>query len=159
MLRTGGVTADSIVEGDRVTAVVSPSRRFPNQTAYGHEIVKSDGTVVPLAARGLRRPQIRESARSIFGTWVPPAESFAVQTGFPIRHAATLVRSRTSDPRAKSPFPSLSGLGVRPLLCVRLPPYVRFRCFGLRSSLSDARFAGVKRGGWLRPTADSTKSP
>jgi hypothetical protein len=77
VLRTGGFTADSIVEGDRVTAVVSPSRRFPNQTAYGHEIVKSDGTVVPLGPRGLRRPQISESARSIFGTWVPPANFFA----------------------------------------------------------------------------------
>jgi hypothetical protein len=76
VLRTGGVTAESIVAGDRVTAIVSPSRRFPDQTAYGHEIVKADGTVVPLTGRGLRRPQISESASSIFGTWVPPAEFF-----------------------------------------------------------------------------------
>jgi hypothetical protein len=76
VLRTGGVTAESIVQGDRVTAVVSPSRRFPNQTAYGHEIVNSDGTVIPLTGSGLRRPQISESAQSIFGTWVPPAEFF-----------------------------------------------------------------------------------
>lgn len=77
VLRTGGVSADSVRAGDRVTAVVSPSKRFPEESAYGHEIHKSDGTVVPLTAPGLRKPQITERAESIFGTWVPPAELFA----------------------------------------------------------------------------------
>jgi hypothetical protein len=77
VLRTGGVTADSVKAGDRVTAVVSPSKRFPKESAYGREIIKSDGTVVPLSAPGLRKPQIAETATSIFGTWVPPAELFA----------------------------------------------------------------------------------
>jgi hypothetical protein len=89
VLRTGGVTVDSIVAGDRVTAVVSPSRRFPNQTAYGHEIIKADGTVVPLTGRGLRRPQITEAARSIFGTWVPPAEFFAEMLNWGLTWALT----------------------------------------------------------------------
>jgi Family of unknown function (DUF6152) len=89
VLRTGGVTAQSIVEGDKVTAVVSPSRRFPNQTAYGHEVVKSDGTVIPLTGPGLRRPQISESAQSIFGTWVPPAEFFGEMRNWALTWALT----------------------------------------------------------------------
>ncbi len=82
VLRTGGVTVNSIVKGDRVTAVVSPSRRFPNESAYGHELIKADGTVVPLTAPRLQRPQISESAKSIFGTWVPSAEFFAEMRGW-----------------------------------------------------------------------------
>jgi hypothetical protein len=77
VLRTGGVTATSITKGDRVTVVVSPSRRFPETSAYGHEVIKADGTVVPLAAPGLRTPPIAQRATALWGTWVPTAEFFA----------------------------------------------------------------------------------
>jgi hypothetical protein len=82
VLRTGGVAADSIVAGDRVVALVSPSRRFPTQSAYGHEVVKADGSVVPLTAPRLRRPQISATASSVLGTWVPTAELFAEMRGW-----------------------------------------------------------------------------
>jgi hypothetical protein len=100
VLRTGGVTTDSIVAGDRVTAVVSPSRRFPDRTAYGHEIVKPDGTVIPLAAPGLRRPEISESARSVLATWVPSAEFFAQMLNWartsPLTEKGSAVRANWS---------------------------------------------------------------
>jgi hypothetical protein len=77
-LRTVGVTADSIVVGEQVTAVVSPSRRFPNRFAYGREIIKADGSVVPLgpgnSSAGGR--ETRETASSIFGTWTASLGSF-----------------------------------------------------------------------------------
>jgi hypothetical protein len=77
-LRPVGVAGDMFVVGDRVTAVVSPSRRFPSQSAFGHEIVKKDGSVVPLGRRstGARTTQISETASTIFGTWTPPWEAF-----------------------------------------------------------------------------------
>jgi uncharacterized protein DUF6152 len=78
ILRTSGATANSIVQGEHVTAVVSPSKRFPNQTAYGLEIIKADGTVVPLDTSRLsvRNGEIAEPAPDIFRTWVPPEELF-----------------------------------------------------------------------------------
>ena len=50
ILRTGGFSAGSLLKGEPVTAVVSPSRRFPDESAYGYEIIKADGTVVPLVS-------------------------------------------------------------------------------------------------------------
>ena len=76
VLRTGGLTASSIMKGDHVIAVVSPSRRFPQESAYGHEIIKDDGSVVPLGAPRLRKSEAARAATDIFGTWVPPAELF-----------------------------------------------------------------------------------
>jgi hypothetical protein len=82
VLRTGGFNADSIVKGEHVTAVVSPSRRFPLQSAYGHEIIKDDGSIVPLGAPRLRRSEAARAAEDIFGTWVPPAELFEQMRGW-----------------------------------------------------------------------------
>ena len=76
ILRTGGFSAESLPKGERVTAVVSPSRRFPKESAYGYEIIKSDGTVVPLVSSRMRRVPTSQTAASIFGAWVPTAESF-----------------------------------------------------------------------------------
>jgi hypothetical protein len=77
VLRTAGATAKSIVAGERVTVVVSPSRRFPNESAYGHEIVKANGTVIPLGASGAQsvgRESSASGARDIFAVWLPRAE-------------------------------------------------------------------------------------
>ena len=76
VLRTGGFTANSVIKGDHVVAVVSPSRRFPKESAYGHEIIKDDGSVVPLGAPKLRKAEATLAATDIFGTWVPPADLF-----------------------------------------------------------------------------------
>jgi hypothetical protein len=97
VLRTGGVTLDSIMKGDQVTAVVSPSRRFPNEAAYGHEIVTADGNVVPLTAPRLRRPQVSETAQSIFGTWVPTAEFFGEMRAWAQTWALTELGNRLRE--------------------------------------------------------------
>jgi hypothetical protein len=76
--RVVGVTADSFKVGEHVTAVVSPSKRHPDRSAHGIEIIKADGTIVPLDRRRAGREPARTTAAapSIFGTWSPPAEAF-----------------------------------------------------------------------------------
>jgi hypothetical protein len=76
MLRTAGFTANPIATGEHVTAVVSPSRRFPERFAFGQEIIKADGTIVPLASTRLPKLQIHSLATDVFGTWVPTTELF-----------------------------------------------------------------------------------
>jgi len=58
ILRTGGFSAASLPKGEHVTAVVSPSRRFPKESAYGYEIIKGDGTVIPLVSARMRKATI-----------------------------------------------------------------------------------------------------
>ena len=70
LLRTVGVSASSIAPGDRVTAVVSPSRRRPHESAYGYEIDKDDGSVVPVDTQNPSSRTLRQSTSDIFGTWV-----------------------------------------------------------------------------------------
>jgi hypothetical protein len=81
-LRTGGFTANSIVKGEHVTAVVSPSRRFPHESAFGREIIKDDGSIVPLVGTRVPTPQVTQSAADIFGTWVPTVEVFERMRGW-----------------------------------------------------------------------------
>ena len=76
MLRTAGFTANSIAKGDRVTAVVSPSRRFPERFAFGRDIIKADGSVVALTSFSLPKPQVNELATDVYGTWVPTVDLF-----------------------------------------------------------------------------------
>ncbi len=77
-LRPYGVTPDSLAPGDQVIAIVNPSRRAPNEWALGVEIIKEDGTVVPLSVRFAREQQQRSTgtATSIAGVWVPRGEGF-----------------------------------------------------------------------------------
>ena len=82
MLRTSGLTANSILKGDHVTAVVSPSRRFPEKFAFGLEIIKADGTIVPLSSTRLPKPQVSELATDVFGTWVPTVDLFQQMRGW-----------------------------------------------------------------------------
>jgi hypothetical protein len=79
ILRTGGATANEILEGEHVTAVVSPSKRFPNQKAYGLQIIKTDGAVVPLSPSRkatAQDEQPAQAATSLFQTWLPPEDLF-----------------------------------------------------------------------------------
>jgi hypothetical protein len=72
-LRTRGVTKDSIVVGEHVIAVVNPSKQHPERMAFGIEIIKADGTVVPLGlgsnVSDAERPTGK--ATGIAGTWSP----------------------------------------------------------------------------------------
>ena len=103
ILRTGGVTANSLAAGERVTAVVSPSRRFPNQTAYGFEVIKADGTVVPLDWSRRHRAQserLAEAAPDILRTWLPSRDSFPQMLqwafGWPLTEKGQAIRARYS---------------------------------------------------------------
>ena len=80
-LRSIGASADSLAEGDVVTALVSPSRRFPESSAIGIQMLKQDGSAVPFTTNRARLAEhalkqlaptiIEQSASSIFETWVP----------------------------------------------------------------------------------------
>lgn len=98
VLRVGGFTAASLAIGEQVTAVVSPSKRHPKEAAYGYEIIKADGTVVPFVSARLRRSQTSQIATSIFGTWVSTAESFTRLTRslgtWPLNDKARELRSK-----------------------------------------------------------------
>jgi hypothetical protein len=98
VLRVGGFTAASLAPGEQVTAVVSPSRRYPKQSAYGYELIKADGTVIPYVSARLRRPQTSQAAMSIFGTWVSTADSFTRMTrslgSWPLNDKGREIRDR-----------------------------------------------------------------
>ena len=79
-LRSIGVSASSLASGERVTALVSPSRRFPESSAIGIQFIKEDGTSVPFTTNRARLAEhgikllastiIEQSAATIFETWV-----------------------------------------------------------------------------------------
>lgn len=98
VLRVGGFNVGSLAVGDQVIAVVSPSKRHPNESAYGYEIIKADGTVVPYVSARLRRPETSQEAPSVFGTWVSTAESFAKLTrslgSWPLNEKAREIRGK-----------------------------------------------------------------
>jgi hypothetical protein len=98
VLRTGGFTADSLEVGEKVTAVVSLSRRYPKQAAYGYEIIKADGSSVPLVSARLKRLQTSQAAKTLFGTWVSTADSFSRLTRslgtWPLNDKAREIRSK-----------------------------------------------------------------
>ncbi len=75
-LRPHGVTPDSLVPGDRVTAVVNPSWTKPDE-ALGQLIVKEDGTVVPMAWQAVGTYETNTGVSdSIAGTWLADNEGF-----------------------------------------------------------------------------------
>lgn len=98
ILRVGGFGARTLAAGETVTALVSPSRRHPEASAYGYEIVKADGTVVPLVSARLKRPPTSQRATTIYGTWVATAESFTRLVrglrNWPLNDDARGIRSR-----------------------------------------------------------------
>ena len=75
-LRPHGVTPDSLVPGDRVTAVVNPSWTKPDE-ALGRLIIKEDGTVVPMAWQAVGTYETNTGVSdSIAGTWLADNEGF-----------------------------------------------------------------------------------
>ncbi len=77
-LRAYGLTPESLTPGERVIAVVNPSHREPGEWGLGVEIVKEDGSIVPLSVRFARELEQRSTgnATSIAGLWVPRREDF-----------------------------------------------------------------------------------
>ncbi len=69
-----GLTPDAVAVGERVTIKGSPSKRGPGHMVLGRELVKADGTVLPLNIGSTsRRPAPSNvSASSIEGTWFSP---------------------------------------------------------------------------------------
>lgn len=64
-----GLTRDSIKVGDRVTLRAHPPRR--GTMALGRELLRADGSTLPLMINAGVRPQPASQATSIAGTWVP----------------------------------------------------------------------------------------
>jgi len=115
-LRPFGVTPDSLQAGERVTAVVHPSRKSPAEWGLGVEVTKQDGTIVPLQNRYARRPERRSTgnATSIAGVWVPRDEDFFAFS-----------RSRASFPLTAKGRESLERFSVEQsshAACVAVPP-------------------------------------
>ncbi len=73
-----GVTSSSFTPGERVVAVVSPSRRSPAKSAHGREIVKQDNTILPLHPQFAPKHLLASTGttETIFGTWVPSTADF-----------------------------------------------------------------------------------
>ena len=75
-LRPHGVTPDSLVPGDRVTAVVNPSWTKRDE-ALGQMIIKEDGTLVPLAWQAVGTyPANTGVSDSLAGVWLADPEGF-----------------------------------------------------------------------------------
>lgn len=73
-----GLTPDSVAVGERVTIKGNPSRRGPGHMVLGRELVKADGTVLPLniGSTSRRAAPTNVSASSIEGTWFSPLAGF-----------------------------------------------------------------------------------
>lgn len=81
-----GFKADTIRLGDKVTIVGNPPRT--GKLSLGRELIKTDGTVIPLNISGARaqRAAVTATADSIAGTWVPEGffEFLQARSRFPL---------------------------------------------------------------------------
>jgi len=77
-LRPYGFSPESLSAGESVILVMNPSHRSPTEWGLGVEVVKDDGTIVPLSVRFARELEQRSTgtATSMAGTWVPRGEDF-----------------------------------------------------------------------------------
>jgi Family of unknown function (DUF6152) len=73
-----GLTPDAVAIGERVTVRGNPARAGPGRTMLGRELVKADGSVLPLniGSAASRAAPRGVSAASIAGTWFPAREGF-----------------------------------------------------------------------------------
>lgn len=77
-LRPYGFSPESLSAGEEVIVAMNPSHRSPGEWGLGVEVVKEDGSVVPLSVRFARELEQRSTgnATSIAGVWVPRGEDF-----------------------------------------------------------------------------------
>jgi hypothetical protein len=73
-----GLKPDSVAIGERVTVRGNPSKQGPGHIVLGRELVKADGSVLPLniGSTASRVAPQDVSAASIAGTWFPRREQF-----------------------------------------------------------------------------------
>ncbi|HLF12286.1 MAG TPA: DUF6152 family protein, partial [Gammaproteobacteria bacterium] len=78
-----GLTPDAVDLGERVTIRANPSRRGAGYIVLGRELVKADGTVLPLfiGSAPSRRAPSNVTATSIAGTWFPPRQGLFAFSG------------------------------------------------------------------------------
>jgi len=78
-----GLTPDAVAIGERVTVRGNPSRSGPGHMVLGRELVKADGSVLPLNINSAasRVAPLNVTAASIAGTWFPPRENFFAFNG------------------------------------------------------------------------------
>jgi hypothetical protein len=113
-LRPHGVTPDSLLPGDRVTAVVNPSLRSPDE-ALGREIIKANGIIVPLAGQAVRDRQANTGiATNLAGVWVPNPAGFTTYVRGP--------RSWSLTEAARQSVESYDPKTVSQATCIPLPP-------------------------------------
>ena len=73
-----GLKPDSVAIGERVTVRGNPSKQGAGHVVLGRELVKADGSVLPLniGSTSSRAAPRDVSATSIAGTWLPRREQF-----------------------------------------------------------------------------------
>jgi hypothetical protein len=78
-----GLTRDAVRIGEQVTIRANPSRRGTGYIVLGRELVKADGTVLPLfiGSKPSRAAPGEPAAESIAGTWFPPLSGFSAFNG------------------------------------------------------------------------------
>src|SRR6185369_9648904 len=77
-----GLAPTSVAVGERVTIRGNPAKSASASTVLGRELVKADGSVLPLniASVASRKAPTNVAATSIAGTWFPPRAGFAGYT-------------------------------------------------------------------------------
>jgi hypothetical protein len=99
-----GFNKDSVKVGEVVTVTGNPDRKNPDAFVLGQELVKQDGSYVPLniSSRSVYKGR-DEKATSIAGTWFPPRTEFFGVMGaagkWPVTEA-TMAARKKNDPRA-----------------------------------------------------------
>ena len=73
-----GLAPTSVVVGERVTIRGNPTKSASASTVLGRELVKADGSVLPLniGSAASRKAPTDVAATSIAGTWFPPRAGF-----------------------------------------------------------------------------------
>jgi hypothetical protein len=99
-----GFTKNSVKVGEVVTIVGNPDRKNPDAFVLGQELLKADGTYVPLNISSRSTFTARdEKANTIAGTWFSPRTEFFAVMGaagkWPVTEA-TLAARKNNDPRA-----------------------------------------------------------
>lgn len=99
-----GFTKNSVKVGEVVTIVGNPDRKNPDAFVLGQELMKADGTYVPLNISSRSTFTARdEKANTIAGTWFSPRTEFFAVMGaagkWPVTEA-TLAARKNNDPRA-----------------------------------------------------------
>jgi hypothetical protein len=86
-----GFNKDSVTVGEVVTITGNPGRREPDRLMLGRDLIKRDGTYVPLniSSRSVYDGKVSTPATSIAGTWFSPMASFGGYMGTARKWALT----------------------------------------------------------------------